>query len=439
MKRVKSRATAALIIAALVICGCVAYVIEFLDNGAQWVMYSANQSVYKDGVLVNGTVTDRNGSLLARAQDGVFFYSDDAETRVACLHAVGDFSGNIGTGALTAFADALAGYSPVSGVSDGGGTVALSIDASLNRTAYAALAGRRGAVLLMDYATGEILCMVSAPGYDPNAGFDPDDSRYEGAYINRCLSASYTPGSVYKLVTLAAAIESIDDLYERSFYCGGSEDIAGISVKCTGFHGWQTIEQALANSCNCAFAQISLELGADKLAEYSKKLGFTGELEIDGISTKAGNFEKAASGSADLAWSGIGQYTDLVCPYAMLKYCAAIANGGEAVGATLLLDKGAGVERLLSADTADKIKQMMNYNVVYSYGEWNFPGLSLCAKSGTAERGDGTSNAWFAGFLDDEEHPYAFCVVIESGGGGLANAGAVANTLLQAAVARANG
>lgn len=436
MKRVKSRATAALIIAALVLAGCIAYVIEFLDSGAQWVMYSANRSVYENGVLTAGTVTDRNGILLARARNGVYFYADDADTRVSCLHAVGDFPGNIGTGALTAFADALAGYSPVGGVKKEGGTVTLSIDAQLNRTAWSALSGRRGAVLLMDYTTGELLCMVSAPSYDPNTGFDPADSRYEGAYLNRCLSASYTPGSVYKLITLAAAIENIGDLYERSFYCSGSEDVASTSVKCTGVHGYQTIEQALANSCNCAFAQISLELGAETLAEYSQKLGFDSALELDGIPTKAGSFEKAASGSADLAWSGIGQYTDLVCPYAMLRYTAAIANGGEAAGPTLLRGRGAGTARLLGADTAEKIKAMMSYNVVYSYGEWNFPGLSLCAKSGTAERGDGASNAWFTGFLDDKDHPYAFCVVIESGGGGLANAGALANTLLQSAVTR---
>ena len=436
MKRVKSRATAALIIAALVIAGCIAYVIEFLDNGSQWVMYSGNQSVYENGVITAGTVTDRNGTLLARSQNGVYFYADDADTRVACLHAVGDFAGNIGTGAVTAFAGDLAGYSPVGGVKRDGGTVTLSIDAALNRTAYSALAGRRGAVLLMDYATGEILCMVSAPSYDPNTGFDPADSRYEGAYLNRCLSASYTPGSVYKLITLAAAIENTGDLYERSFYCSGSEDVAGIAVKCTGVHGYQTIEQALANSCNCAFAQISLELGADTLAEYSRKLGFDSALELNGITTKAGSFEKAASGSADLAWSGIGQYTDLVCPYAMLRYVSAIANGGVAEGPTLLRDRGGGTTRLLGADTAEKIKRMMSYNVVYSYGEWNFPGLSVCAKSGTAERGDGASNSWFTGFLDDEEHPYAFCVVIESGGSGLANAGALANTLLQAACTR---
>lgn len=88
----------------------------------------------------------------------------------------------------------------------------------------------------------------------------------------------------------------------------------------------------------------------------------------------------------------------------------------------------------MEADTADKLKQMMSYNVVSHYGSDRFPGLNICAKTGTAELGDGTSHAWFAGFLDDEAHPYAFVVLVERGGGGLTNAGAVANAVLQAAV-----
>ena len=76
----------------------------------------------------------------------------------------------------------------------------------------------------------------------------------------------------------------------------------------------------------------------------------------------------------------------------------------------------------------------MSYNVQYAYGSWLFPNLALCAKSGTAEVGDGTAHAWFTGYLDDEEHPYAFAVIAEHAGGGLTVAGAIANTVLQKAV-----
>ncbi|MCC8077024.1 MAG: penicillin-binding protein [Oscillospiraceae bacterium] len=435
MKKVKRRAWAALVIALAVALGMCVYVCRFANEHDQWVSFSANQHIYSGGALTIGTVTDRNGVELAGSADGARTYAADAATRIACLHAVGDTGGNIGTGALTAFANRLAGYSVVGGVSGTGGTVTLSIDERLNRVAYEALAGRSGAVLLCDYTTGELLCMVSSPSYDPLVGFDADNSYYDGVYLNRALSAAYAPGSVFKLVTLAAALENIDDLYARSFVCTGSTEVDGNTITCSGVHGAQTIEQALANSCNCAFAELSLELGGGTLEAYAARFGLTESQSINGIATAAGSFEAAADGSAELAWSGIGQSTDLVCPVTFLRYVSAIANGGVAAGQSLLSGEGGGGDRLLSADTADKLRSMMNYNVVYAYGTDRFPGLTLCAKSGTAEVGDGSSHAWFAGFLDDTEHPYAFVVVVEHGGGGLSNAGPVANAVLQAAVA----
>ena len=433
MKQIKRRAWAALILAVALLLGLAAYTFRFATEGRDWVNFRANQSLYSGGTLLSGTVTDRNGVTLADVTDGKRIYAADAATRTATLHAVGDAEGNIGTGALTAFADALSGYTILGGVSDSG-TVALSLDAELNKAAYNALAGRKGAVLLSNYATGEILCMVSSPSYDPAVGFDETNDWYDGVWLNRCLSVAYTPGSVFKLVTLAAALENIDDLYDRSFDCAGSTVVDGSTINCTGAHGRQTIEEALANSCNVAFAELSLALGGDTLAAYAEKLGFTESLSVSGISTKVGNFDASPDDTAELAWSGIGQSTDLVCPAALLRYVSAIANGGTVSELSLLADRRAGRTRLLSAGTSEELKAMMNYNVVHSYGTWNFPGLSLCAKSGTAETGDGTSHAWFTGFLDDPDHPYAFAVIVENGGGGLSNAGPVANAILQSAV-----
>ena len=435
MKKVKRRAWIALIVAFALLLGMGVYVYRFATQSERWVSFSANENVYAGGLLLTGTVTDRSGTVLADVTDGKRTFAADAETRTACLHAVGDPEGNIGSGALVAMADRLSGYNPVTGVTTGGGEVQLSIDAELCKTAYASLAGRKGAVLLSDYETGEILCMVSSPSYDPTVGFDETNPWYDSVYINRCLGAAYTPGSVFKLVTLAAAIENIDDLYDRTFTCSGSTEVDGSIIHCTGTHGEQTIEQALANSCNCAFAELSLELGGSTLEKYAEKFGLTDSHAVSGIVSAEGSFDPGSDGSTDLAWSGIGQAADLVCPAALLRYVSAIAAGGSAHEPTLLCGEKSGKTKLLSADTAEQLKAMMNYNVVNSYGEWNFPGLTkLCAKSGTAEVGDGTSHAWFTGFLDDPDHPYAFVVIIENGGGGLRNAGAVANTVLQAAV-----
>ena len=426
MKKVKNRAWSSLLIALLLVVGLGVYLVKLADNGGAWASYFS-------GGTPGGTILDRNGvTLYSSAEDGVS-YAADYTTRLACYHLIGDSTGNIRTGALRQFRDLLSGYSFING-SSSGKTLQLTVDSSLNTVAYNALAGRNGAVMLIDYTTGEVLCMVSTPADDPT---NPSGSPAEGTYINKCLSASFVPGSVYKLVTLAAAIENIPDLFERTFWCEGSSVVGGAVLNCTGSHGNQTIEQALANSCNCAFGAIALELGADTLAEYAEKLGITQELEMDGITIPAGNFDKAEASSIGLAWSGIGQYNNLVVPYALVRYVAAIANGGSVYEPTLLghgsLDRET---QLLSADTAARIAEMMNHNVQTAYGgQYTFQGLNVSAKTGTAEVGDGTSHAWMTGFLNDAEHPYAFVVLVEHAGGGLTNAAPIVNQVLQAAVA----
>ena len=157
MKKLTRRAFSALIVAAAVLLGLTVYVVRFARHSGEWVSYSANQSIFKNGMLIAGTVTDRIGLELAGTDDGKRIFAGDALVRTACLHAVGDAEGNIGTGALRQFSGRLSGYNPVTGVSTGGGEVQLTIDAPLCAAAYQALAGRRGAVLL-----AELLC---AKGY----------------------------------------------------------------------------------------------------------------------------------------------------------------------------------------------------------------------------------------------------------------------------------
>lgn len=424
MKKVKRRATAALLIAALLVVGLAVYLVRLADDGGAWASYFS-------GGTPGGTILDRNGVVLYSSDEDGYSFAEDWSTRVSCYHLLGDPNGNVRTGALRQFRDRLAGYSFVEGATSGK-TISLSVDSPLNVTAYSALAGRNGAVMLMDYTTGEVLCMVSSPGDDPE---NPSSEPADGTYLNKCLSSSFTPGSVFKLVTLAAAIDNIPDLFERSLWCEGEMIVDGALLTCTGSHGSQTIEQALANSCNCAFGTLALELGPELMAEYAEKLGMTASLQLDGMDVLPGSFTKGGAGSVGLAWSGVGQYEDLVCPYAMLRYVSAIANGGSVYEPTLLghgsLDRET---ELLSAETAQRIAEMMNYNVQNAYGSWVFPGLDVSAKTGTAEVGDGTSHAWMTGFLNDPAHPYAFVVILEHAGGGLANAGPVANTVLQAAV-----
>ncbi len=441
MKRVKRRTVIALLLIAILVGGLGLYTVRFVRDGGRWASFSANQTIYSSNASTSGTLTDRYGTVLATVSGGELTYSDDWLTRVSTLHAVGDREMNIGTGALSVFASKLIGYDIVNGVyslGNRGASVKLSIDADLNSVAYRALDGRNGAVAVVNYKTGEILCMVSTASFDPEDV--PDDietnSEYTGAYINRFLSSGYTPGSVFKIVTLAAAIENIDDLYDRTFYCSGSVDIGDSTITCSGVHGEQTIEEAFASSCNCAFGELAVELGSDVLSEYCEKFGLTDRYSFDGVTTAAGVFKSAEKDSADLAWSGIGQYNDSVNPCTLLRLVSAIANDGTAVDFTLLMKSGfTHSDRLMSEETADALSDMMSYNVYYNYGEDNYPGLELHAKTGTAEVGDGEDpHAWFTGFITNEDHPYAFVVVVENGGSGYWTAGPIANTVLQAAI-----
>ena len=429
MKRIRRRAVIALIPAVLILFGLGALLGKLWLHGGQWAAYSANEHVYDRGVLACGTLTDRNGVTLFSARDGDYRYAEEEAVRFASLHTVGDQRGQVGGTALSAFADELVGYSLVRGTDGAGGQIALSLDSRLQAGAWYALNGRKGAVVVLNYKTGEILCMVSSPSYDPMVGQRRDA---EGMYINRCTGGLFIPGSIYKLVTLCCAYENIPDLKSRTFHCAGELSVNGKIVHCTGVHGEQTIEQAFSNSCNAAFGALSMELGGTRLRDTARALGVEGSLRWGGGVTAAGRFDVAAHRTAPEAWSGIGQYNDLVTPYAMARLCAAIANGGTVHEGVLRAGDVGRSKRLMDEKAAEFIGECMNYNVVYAYGKNNFPWLDLAAKTGTAELGDGTTHAWFVGYLRSGA-PLAFAVLLEQGGGGLVQAGPVANHVLQLA------
>ena len=197
MKRIEHRSAIALLLAAALALSMGFFVVRLALCGGDWASYSANQHIYQNGVLKSSTLTDRNGVILAQTENGAWRYADDPAVRLSSVHAVGDYRGYI-SGAISAFADELAGYSFVYGTPGGGTEVALSLDTRLQTAAWDALAGRRGAVLVMNYETGEILTMVSSPSYDPNG---EADTSIDGLFINRCTLGTFTPGSVFKLVT----------------------------------------------------------------------------------------------------------------------------------------------------------------------------------------------------------------------------------------------
>ena len=436
MKKVTGRALSVLLLVAVMVAGMGIYIFRLVRDGGDWASFYANDSVYTQGVLNRGAVLDRNGNLLAGAGEGGFLYAEDASVRRGCLHVVGDLEGNIGTSILSNYRPELINYSLLTGTTTDGGTVQLTLDSDVCAAAYDALSGKKGAVLVYNYKTGEILCLTSTPGWDPQEGihFDLDDPAYEGAFINRAISSVFTPGSVFKLVTMAAAIEQIPDIWQQTFTCNGETIIGGQRIVCTGHHGTITAEQALACSCNVAFGEIARQLGGDTIARYAEAYGLTSAHQLtDEISTAAGSVP-AAQGDGDAAWAGIGQYEDLISPYAFLRFVGAIANGGTCVEPTLLAGEKPQQVQLMDPSTAQTLSEMMSYNVQYEYGAGTYPGLEMHAKTGTAETYGGT-HAWFAGFITNANAPLAFVVIAERAGGGYYVASPIANAVLQKAVA----
>jgi len=454
MRKIEKRGVFCLILAALLGLGLVFFCVQYIMSGGDWASYPYNRHLYDNsGRLNGGVILDRDGDVLSSpAADGSGReYYPNPEIRKATLHAVGDSAGNIGAGAQSAFADKLSGYNIITGAYSplgSGNSLYLTIDAYLNNIAYQALGGKNGTVGVYNYKTGEILCMVSAPTFDPAypPEIDPEDPAWDGVYVNRLMMANSTPGSIFKVVTLNAAIENIPDLFSRRWNCTGSVDIGGEAVTCPYAHGEQDIESALANSCNGVFGELAVELGGSVMEKYVDSAGLTQSLKIDGVQTSRGHFNFKGDKN-QLAWAGVGQGEDALCPISMMLYMGAIANGGQAAQPRLIAstttDYGLPTgfyfahksAKLIAEDTADIIADMMHNNVLATYGQDRFPGMDICAKSGTAEVGaEQSPNAWFTGFLRDPATPYAFIVLVENGGGGASVAGTVAGKVLTAAV-----
>ena len=449
MKKIERRAVLCCLLAAVLALGTGLFVFRWFTSGGRWASAPFNRHLYNNaGQLAAGTVLDRDGDVLTTVrEDGTRTYYDNATVRKATLHAVGDPQGNIGTGALSAFADRLTGFDLVNGAfgAKQGNQLYLTIDARYNYEAYEALGGRHGAVAVYNYKTGDILCMVSSPSYDPlniPADIETND-RYKGAYLNRVLSSTFTPGSVFKTVTLAAAIEELPDLDSRTWTCEGSVTVGDETITCSGVHGEQHIGEALANSCNVAFAEIAAELGASTLKKYTEKAGLTDRYSVDGILTAAGSFGFDAATAGQTGWAGVGQHQDLVNPCALMVYMGAVANGGKAavprivdktvnsLGLSNPIRRTKKTDTLISPSTAERLTELMAEAAKTAYGTKRFPNMELCAKSGTAEVGEGQApHAWFTGFLQNEDAPYAFVVLVENGGGGSSVAGTVAGRVL---------
>lgn len=448
MNRVAGRAGIALVLVLILVGGLLFFVGEYFLQAGDWINAPGSPHVYNADNIGCGVVTDRNGTrLLDMTAERA--YADSYDLRCSTLHWLGDREGNISAPALPGYARQMLGFDLFNGIYDfngRGGQATLTLSAEAQEAAYEAMEGQKGTVAVYNYKTGELLCAVSTPSYDPDDVPDilgDTTGAYEGAFLNRFTQVTYVPGSIFKIIPTAVALEKMEDVENWTFECDGTYLVDGNEVTCEDAHGTQTLQEALTNSCNCAFAALSEELGGDLLDEYVKQYKLTESITFDHITTAEGNFDMKDASPAEVAWGAIGQFTDEVNPARFLTFMGMIAGGGSAAQPYLVSEVSSGGKttyqadsvstgQLMDRETADQLKQYLRNNVINKYGDENFPGLSVCAKSGTAERGgDLTSNAMFAGFVEDEAYPLAFFAAVEGGGYGQHTCVPIVSSVLQ--------
>ena len=459
MKRIMSRSFLVLIVTLAMVAGVCLLAFRLLTQNEMWVAQAYNGHVASSsGLAQAGNITDRDGVVLAYTDENEErIYHEDYSTRCALMHVVGDNSLNISTAVQSMYRGDLTGYSFVFGLGlpkslRTNNSIELTVDADACKAAYEAMGNKNGACVVYNYKTGEILVDVSTPTYDPQNPpeiTEENEEDYDGVYLDNVMSSSYTPGSIFKVVTAAAAIENISDIYSRTFECSGEYDIDGMKITCENAHGTVDFTNAIAQSCNIACAQMAVEIGEENMTKTAESMGFNKTFEVSGITLSKSVYTlENALGNNQLAWSGIGQFEDLANPMHMAIMCGAIANGGTPVTPYLLssdssllqkigITQAKTSEQMLSADTAKKLQDIMRSTADYYYNARGLTmgGLNFCAKTGTAEvTEDKEPTAWIIGYTEDENHPYAFAVAVEEGGYGISAAAPIAQAAISSLV-----
>lgn len=434
MNRIAGRAGIVLLLVLILLAGMIFFLCEYVFTADNWVVFPGSPHVYNGDNIGCGSVQDRDGQLLMDL-NGNRTYAEAESLRMSTLHWLGDRKGNISAPALSAFSYHLVGFDLLNGVYEYGGIggeATLTLSAEVQMAALEAMGDYKGTLGIYNYKTGELLCGLTTPTYDPDHPpvIHDEDEQFEGLYLNRFIQSNYIPGSIFKIVTLAAAIETIPDIQEQTFNCKGSYKIGKQKITCVSAHWKQSLKDAFKNSCNCAFAQIAQQLGNDVLTRYVEQFGVVNSITFDGLTTPKGNFDLSDADDVSLSWSAIGQHTDLVNPCTFMSFVGAIGAGGRVVlphlvetihsdGIATYAAETVYGNRIMSTTTAEILTEYMQYTVDNKYGIDNFPGMTVCAKTGTAEVGGGKKpNAMIAGFVKDEQYPLAFVITVEDGGFG---------------------
>lgn len=424
-----------------------------------------------------GQILDRNGQVLATTE-----MSGDIASRVYAApwlaHVTGHHSlrfgnsnvehaydsylrGKTGADVASAFKDRLL-HRPIQG-SD----VVLTIDHRLQQVAEEALGDSAGAILVMNPRTGEILALASHPYYDPNKLEQEWEQLRDDAstpLLNRATQGLYAPGSVFKTVTVAAALDSgmVDPSQRFDFTLSAgqppshAETFHGFPVTCANHPNdppgklSMNLTEAYAASCNVAFAELGVKIGHQRLIEYANRFGFGADLpgELASVPSQLAGDAKFLRDDAALASTAFGQGQLLVSPLQVSLVTNAIANHGTIMEPHVVKEvrrEGQVVARTdavewrkpIQSATADAVRSMMVQSVERGWASSvKIPGVAIGGKTGTAETGDGQqTHAWFTAFAPADDPVVSVTVVKEHAGFGSAQAIPPAKKVLEAALA----
>ncbi|WP_210593253.1 penicillin-binding protein 2 [Streptomyces sp. GESEQ-35] len=351
------------------------------------------------------------------------------------------------------------------------GNVVTTIDPAVQKAAYDALGEKKGAAVAIDPTTGKILAVVSTPSYDPSSLTDADtagdawtklNKDSDKPMTNRALRQPLPPGSTFKLVVAAAALE--DGLYSSVDEKTDSPNPYTLPDTTTVLKNENSsapcenanIRTALQYSCNNVFAKMAVDVGQDKLKAMADKFGFNDETQDVPVraytSVYPSGMDKAQTGL-----TGIGQFDVTATPLQMAMVSAAIANGGEMVTPHMVseitdsgddvlenYDDGADTTRIVSSDTADQLQSAMETVVSKGTGtNAQISGATVGGKTGTAQHGENNSKtpyAWFTSYAKAGDKQVAVAVMVEQSdaarsevsGNGLA--APVAKAMMEAAI-----
>ncbi len=414
--------------------------------GNRW--FSSASNVYarqQKNDVIPGRIYDRNGVLLASSdEEGKRYYHTDSAVRSAVVHVVGDSANNVAYGVESFMAQYLYGFSDsyvdrlrqaFSGVKRRGNDLRISVDASLSRYIASAFpSGKAGAVVVMNYKTGELLSLMSFPLFDPMNIPKNIEENPQKPFWNKATRWLSAPGSAFKMLTFAAALKNIPDALTKTYECTGAYQVGDSVITDAGLasHGALTLKKALEVSCNITFAKVALEVGDEGMRKAGQAFGMDDYFLFTDLVVENSAYPATNRVNKEIAWTGPGQSALLLTPLHMTMMTAAIANDGVMMEPKILLqavsDAGDTKASLtprayrvpLQPFEADVITEALRGVVTSGTGtRAAVSGLKVCGKTGSAQvSGQEETNAWFVGFLDEPDLPYALCVVVEDGGGG---------------------